>query len=793
MTVPAKHAAGDDSYDEEEQLVAEAKNDHCNNDGVSAANVESKREANEDHEDPNSTDMSSKQQTPTTESIPSIQANGNSTEDIIEGQGGVDVHESNEHGKDEEPKPAMEADLNDRQNDTTEHVTPSDGVAVEELSVGISEQNETHPSLITVKNESERDAKNQSGGDSRVVLQGHKEPHEAAQPSQVDANQFPESADCAAAMDVDLPPVVPEPPARIVSSCDDDEGGSIFAAFTASHSKKGPKKKPLRVKISIAVPEGGSEDEKKDDAENYNLNPLLGFRCDLISLSVDEEVAQTEAELEDSLSFFRDSHEDQDPAFATFIKSQKRKEIEADLKALDLEDDEGRQEIDAVIRSMMKTKQSSTDEQFEKYKAKKSIEEKQATMKLQSMFNEKVTSNQAKINQGIEVLKKRHAMEGQRFLTQHRQQVAQRNLPEHLASQEWANLQQQLNNKHKRQVQEFMGKGDEVKKRTEAEYRREMTKIRSQYEKQVQDVESNRRAIYQKIYAGYQQVRQRYIKRHLQKLMVKRESLERALGDNDVATTLESESQAKDCSKSSKEEEVALRPPSPIKSSGDGLDTCPFEKAGAAARHKHRKGVLSQIAKQMSVEIHNEGVWMAVLQEKKEEKKKEQANDPHTESDQKLFLPWGIKSRDFLESIICGEIPSVLESGYFNFGESVAVNGGHLRCVLTDLRTSDDTARMQRVQAAGEQPNIETATLEQKALELQTAYNNADKAHAKFEKDEKDIIPQVKEAMQDYEAKKLHWENFRSKFAKFLGAGAYKYTNVELCTAMEILTSADRW
>jgi hypothetical protein len=592
------------------------------------------------------------------------------------------------------------------------------------------------------------------------------DPHEATETPEATVTEV---------LDFVLPPTVP---AKIFSSCEDDETGDVFAAFKkVSHAKKSSKKRPLPVKVSIAVSWDTKEDEKKEeDAGNHSPNPPSTFRCDILNVSVKEQIAQAEAELEDSLSFFRDSHEDQDPAFAAFMKSQKRKRIEAELKALELEDEAGRKEIDAVVGSQIKSKQASTDDQFERYKAKKAAEEKQAMAKLQTMFNDKVVSNQSKINQGIEVLKKRHSTEAQRYLAQHRQQVAQRSLPEHIASQEWANLQQQLNNKHKSQVQEFMGKGEDVKKRTEAEYRREMAKIRSQYEKQVQDVENNRRVIYQKIFAGYQQIRQRYVKRHLQKIMKKREVLENALGEKDTPSTLDVETKlhSKDDSRSSQEEHLALQPPSPIKSSGHGLDTFPYEKSGAAARHKHRKGVLSQISKQLSVEIHNEGVWMAVLQEKKEEKKKEQPSDPHTESEQKLFLPWGIKARDFLESIICGEIPSELELGDFDFGDSVAMNGGHLRCVLTDLRTSDETARMQRVQAVGEQPNIETAALEQKAIELQAAYNNADKVHAKFEKDEKDITPQVKEAMQDYEAKKLHWDNFRSKFGKFLGPGAYE-------------------
>ena len=116
-----------------------------------------------------------------------------------------------------------------------------------------------------------------------------------------------------------------------------------------------------------------------------------------------------------------------------------------------------------------------------------------------------------------------------KYLQQHRQQVQQRRLPEQIANSEWATVSQRLRAKHQRQLQEFAAKGEEVKRRCESEFNRDKAKLRKQHEKRLRDVEANRQSIYGRMYSGYQQLRQRYMKRYLQKMHKKREILEQEL------------------------------------------------------------------------------------------------------------------------------------------------------------------------------------------------------------------------------------------------------------------------
>lgn len=92
---------------------------------------------------------------------------------------------------------------------------------------------------------------------------------------------------------------------------------------------------------------------------------------------------------------------------------------------------------------------------------------------------------------------------------------------------------------------------------------------------------------------------------------------------------------------------------------------------------------------------------------------------------------------------------------------------------MTDLRTSDETASAQRAAAVQEQEETEISDLENKVAETTSAVGNADNNLARMEKEEKDTTAKVKEAIKDYETKKMSLQNFRTKFSRFLGPGEW--------------------
>lgn len=377
------------------------------------------------------------------------------------------------------------------------------------------------------------------------------------------------------------------------------------------------------------------------------------------------------------------------------------------------------------------------------------------------------------------VLRKRHQTELQRVMQQHRQQVQQRRIPEQMATQEWASVSNKLHAKHQKQLQEFSAKGEEVKTRCEADYQRDQTKLRSQQEKRHRDIEQNRKAVVSRFYGGIQQLRQRYIKRHLIKMQERKKKMlakkEKREDHHSSRATVEASS-SKETAKAKSEERAELRSPSPIKTTSfDWCKQSTSSKSGAAARHKHRKGVLSQTPKHLSVEIHNEGLWIkkiAIKEEQEKSKKKEVGSDSgQGDMEKNRFIPWGVKAREALESIILGEIPHGLGMDVFDLTESTMATGGHVRCVMTDLRTSEETASSQRAVAIVERKQVEMLELEKRAKKAIGEFQAAQTDLARISNVEKDAAVKLQTAQKDSSDKRSNVDRFREKFGSYLGAG----------------------
>ncbi|KAG7367270.1 hypothetical protein IV203_029941 [Nitzschia inconspicua] len=548
----------------------------------------------------------------------------------------------------------------------------------------------------------------------------------------------------------------------------DSDGEDVYEAFNKKSSAlplTRKKKTPLRIVIAgvseVAAP---SVPMKLPAVKSRTYQSPLAkditregtFSCDF---------TEVEKELEESLKFFEQPHEDQDLLFVEFQRKEQKAKLEAELKKLNEEEEAGKREIEIIVSQQLKEKQVSTEKSVEKYKLKTAAEEKKELAKLQQLYDEKCKSNQSKIDQGVMVLRKRNAEETKKLMQQHRLQVQHRQVSQEQANAEWSQLSERLQGKHQRLMAEFAGKGEQVKQKCLAEFQRDSAKLRKIYEKKHQDLDANRQAIYTKIHTGFQQVRQRYLKRHSQAIAAKREALLRKNAGL-VNDKVEHQLPTREKTKSDLEEKEELRPPSPIKTSDDWVRASPNEPSGAASRHKHRKAVLSQINKQLSVEIHNEGIWISQLGSEDSDKNK---NNEASSQEKQHFIPWGVKARVVLESIICGEIPEECGLEGFDFGDSVSANAGHLRCVMTDLRTSNESAASQRVEAILHQELNEASKIENRMRELQTNILGTEKGIEQITKTMKELEIKLAENVKEVEKTKSHYQAFRNKFARYFG------------------------
>lgn len=558
---------------------------------------------------------------------------------------------------------------------------------------------------------------------------------------------------------------------------DEDDKSDPFEAFRKKRTVKKKKKQPtLTIKISSLLTETRKYNTSKikTNLDSVIFPIHLPSSCDSF-MPLDQDVV--EKELEDSLKFFERPHEEQDPSYTIIHKREKRDIVADAVKKIKEEDAVEKTQIESIVKDQLKEKQDNTECTIEKYRMKIEEEYKRDLMRLQKAYQDKSRSNQSKIDQGVTLLRKRHDAENQKLHQQHRHQSQQRQIPEQVTNVEWQQISHRLRQKHQRQMAEFSTKGNDVVNKCKTEFERERLRLEKQYEKRKQDLNANRQSLFNRIYTGFQQLRQRYLKRHTQSIAKKIAALELESTYHDKETIekkTKKKQSARDKAKSDMKERIELRPVSPIKTAEDWHKDSTHDPSGAATRHKHRKGVLTQINRQLSVEIHNEGIWLSELSEKKADHDKKKGSSDVTlssESHEKYFFPWGVNARKILESIVCGEIPHACDSLQLNFADTAAQNGGHVRCVMTDLRTSDATASAQRAEAIIEKELREIKMMEEKDLIIRSNLMDAAKEIDIIKKSQHELGLKLKDTLKELEKTKLSLQSFRTKYSRYFGTG----------------------
>lgn len=308
----------------------------------------------------------------------------------------------------------------------------------------------------------------------------------------------------------------------------------------------------------------------------------------------------------------------------------------------------------------------------------------------------------------------------------------------------------------------------------------------------MKEIEVSRQKLSAKAHAQLQQLRQKYLKRHLQRIMKEKEVL---LPDpRAVAEANEDEGSAHDplstspnrvAASNTTPREVAksttqraeLHPPAPIESKQPWAEHL-SDPSGAAARHKHRKNVMSQTARQLSLEIHNEGIWMSTVLESNsgddKNKKTGESSAAATGLGDHEFIPWGTKAHNILTAIVCGEIPAgcerILEK-HPQAAELMRLQGGQVRCIVTDMRTSLETASLQRSKSLKEQDEVQLKALEVKVTKLNQQATDAEKALHALTAREKEQTTAFLSATEEVKNAQRIQEEFKAKFKSFLGPG----------------------
>ncbi|KAL7574930.1 hypothetical protein ACA910_010756 [Epithemia clementina (nom. ined.)] len=589
-----------------------------------------------------------------------------------------------------------------------------------------------------------------------------------------------------------------------------DIDGDYFDFFGMKPEKKTNRSRKRQAKITISIT---STVKKETTSKSHHHREIIRDRKD------DDSAFQEHEPCDDWLEFFCDTHEDQDPAFIARQNKRREEELQKKISALDETDMAVRSEIDKVVEELLKEKQTAMERGIESYRERIRQEERKLSTRLQERYHERKASNEQKINQRVKQLQMEQQKQMDMTLQQHRQQVRQRRLPDAIAAQEWQMTSQRIQAKHQQQRQELQQRAEEYKRRTDVEYKQEQEKIKKMHEQKLADLETRRNDILSELIKQFTASRQRYLKRHLQRVMKEREQLSSQMKDNaDTKVTPDPSNQdegksPREVARSAVESKQELRPPSPFKSVPDWIDQNQESTTGALARHKHRKGILSsaQTHSQLSIEIHNEGIWLLRLVNNPSGKAIKRASTPtspttttptgtSTQSPnnnnnnnnnstedtaqtttangetaiQPEFLPWGLRAFEFLESVVRGEVPMGFAAAGRRLVELeelgfMTQTSGQVFCSITDLRTGEETAQVQRSVALKEHEVSSIADLEKKATELAKLTADHEVSIARLEKEEKQCCTTVDAAIKDQDKAKKLTEDFTRRYRQYLG------------------------
>jgi len=528
----------------------------------------------------------------------------------------------------------------------------------------------------------------------------------------------------------------------------------VFEDYVVLTKKRPIKRKP-KIKVSIVSTLPSTKNAEDQDFNVQTEDKAIATHDDGSSQYYDDSFLQ----------FYEESHEDQLETVKEFKKRENEAQIRRQIAACDENERLERHRIEKVLQEQETEKRAVAGRSLEKYRIKIKQDEKRDRQRLNTQYRNKTDSNAQAINTRIATMHRNHNSELQHALQKYKQQAQQQQIPEQMASAGWQNEMQKLKARHQAKVQELTKKGEEYNRKTNSDYQIEQEKIRRNYEAKMKDAENSRVKLEAKLNSHFQQLRQRYLKRHIHKVVKERKHLESLVQPLDQIEKMDAVA-TNDDEKNAAEKKVELFPPAALKSVLPWVKDL-SQRTGAALRYKHRKGVMSQIKKQMLVEIHNEGVWTTVQSSSSEDKRADSQSPAPEESS---FIPWGLEARKLLHHITCGEVPSKFASSR-SLDYMAQLHGSQVRCIVSDMRTSEDNATRMRISALRSVEAAGIQDLQKKYAGLIALQSDSEQALQKLEQEEKECKMAYEAAVKECAKAKREQEAFRSKFRTYIGHG----------------------
>ncbi|KAL7550500.1 hypothetical protein ACHAWF_013723 [Thalassiosira exigua] len=490
---------------------------------------------------------------------------------------------------------------------------------------------------------------------------------------------------------------------------DDDGVGGAFGRLGKGAQKKRRKKKsrkvkPIRISIPSHVPKPKGPELAKTSRENQYTKHDVGFD------DVEEE--------EDPLEFYSSTHEEQNPDYLGFHSARLRHRLEVEVAKLQKDKDEDMNKIEAYLSARWDERNGKSQSHIEQVRTEMKEKQMRQRAQLSEKHRRQLETDDRKI------------ADGEKWLTEKQQaefQQQQMNFSNNMM--EWNAVAAQLQTRHAYQRRQFEEKKLGLKKRSEQELKAQNQILECHHKKRQLEADAQIKDMEQKYHKQQENLKAKLTRLH-------EERFDKMKNDIEAECTLTHDGASETPNATQGSADMFQMPN--LKGTGNTSEPHDASQTAkgsvhegsvshdAVMRQKRRKNLMNSVTIQLAIEIHNEGIIAMTRSTPHEgEKRSTESEDAKLASDKSTgrsstFVPWGVKARALLYSIVVGEIPS--DPFFDQICRRGALGGGLVKCMITDTRTSEDTATQDRAATFAQ---VRIAKRRSRLEEIEHRYNNA--------------------------------------------------------------------
>ncbi len=532
----------------------------------------------------------------------------------------------------------------------------------------------------------------------------------------------------------------------------EDDGIQLFESLIqrrrVQRKKKETRKKIGSIHLSILSYTSArldTEEKKKCHAKHTdNIDELMLRFCPLNDMSLEKE---------DPISFYSNIHEGQDSDCAEFMSSMMTNRLENELNKLKKAKKADLKKIQAYISARWEERNERLQRHINKIRFDMVSKQTQQRNQLTEKQERQREADNRKLVAGENWLVQKQQIEVQQLMAQH-QNLATTDIMKLNA------IMNQLQSRHAFQRQQFEEKKVEMKKRLDQELQAQNQSIQAHHNKRQAEAEIAMTGLAEKCRVQQENLRAKLICLHEKRF----ESMKRqimcdytvirdspsehpAQGDT-IANPRGFDDKHANCGRT---DELSV----------DNQYSTGGSTSDSVVRQKQRKGLTNNI--QLAIEIHNEGIIAITRSNQPPPVDRKHLTDKLYYGRSSKFIPWGRLSTLFLYSIVMGELPSSSLAEQIG-ADTGSMNGGLIKCIITDTRTSEDTAACERVNALA---NVQAAKCEAHVKDINDRYASVCAAISTLQAECAHLIENVGEKSAAHKEATLQLEKATQTFGKF--------------------------